>query len=344
MSVFSDSEVQRVLGDFIPVALDEDFTQYYQGHDELSDFFWQIVRGTPSRISVFNASGNTQGHYAFDATGRSLGGGNSRSMNIDDPTPSAPLLRMLAKAKSTFDTDPPDAIDLPPWTQLGHPRPPDGTVVIQTYTRIRPLPADCLPRNARLGRDTLWILPQEMDELLAGGTARSLWARILRFALNDNVRSNPTLWNPEDVELAEFDIASSRGGGFTRIKIEGRFRMTSPYVERPWVDAAGHAKVYYQEPAGYEGTLIGEVVYDERMREIGDLNFLAKGRAWGKKTNADGEPEGKYPLQIAFVMTNDPLAAEITPRVLGPHVRWYGGTDAYYNPDLPDYALRITVR
>lgn len=344
MSVFSNSEVRRVLRDFIPVALEEDFTQYHAQEDELSEFFWRVVRGTPNRIQNFYQKGITQGHYAFDATGRSLGGTNSRSNNIDDPTPTAPLLNMLANAKRKFDTAPPAAIDLPPWKQLGRPRPPEGTTVIQMYTRILPLPPGCLPRNARLGRDTLWILPHEIDELRGGRAARSLWARILRFSLNDNVRSFPQLWNPEDVEYADFEITSSREGGFTRFTIDGRFQMKSPYVERPWVDAAGNAKVYTQEPAGYEGRLVGEIVYDDRKHNLADLHFLADGRAWGKKTNADGEPNGKYPLQIAFVMSSDPLAAEITPRALGPLVRHFDGTDGYYNPVLPDHALRVTVR
>jgi len=87
-----------------------------------------------------------------------------------------------------------------------------------------------------------------------------------------------------------------------------------------------------------------EIVVDNRNSGIADLNFLAEGRAWGKKTNADGEPPGRYPLQIAFVMTKDPLAYEITPGALGPNVRWHGGPDAYYDPALPESALRISVQ
>jgi len=296
-SVFSRQEIIDELKQFVAVAQNTSFTQWREADDELSDFFWQVVRQTDGWRS--QSGQTTQGYYVFDAAGRLYGYLNNR-----DP---AQLLALLKRAESKFAAALPAVLDLPSEIPSAQPTAPAGTTIAQVFARIEPLPYGAHELNAGVGRDYLWILPEEVEQLEQGVFPLALIARLTRFHLWDNVRGEPDLWERDQVRTADFRATPHREGATIRVEIAGKFVLEAPAGKRGY-------RSRELPPSGYEGTLRGEIQIDAAMHQVTRLELYAEGEAWGESTFTPHAPPGRFPLKIAFVLAEDRLSHEVPPR------------------------------
>jgi hypothetical protein len=296
-SVFSRQSIIDELKQFVPVAQNTSFTQWREADDELSHFFWQIVNGTDAWRS--QAGQTTQGYYVFDAAGHLYGYLNNR-----DPEQ---LLALLRKAEARFAAAPPPRLELPDEMPTVQPSPPEGATIAQVFSRIDPLPPNVNELNAGVGRDYLWILREEVDELSRGVFPKTLTARLTRFHLWDNVRGEPDLWQRDQVREANFTATPQREGDRVRVEIGGTFDIEAPAGLRGY-------RSRELPPSGYEGTLEGAIDIDPKTRQVTRLELYAEGEAWGESTFTPHAPPGRFPLKIAFVLAEGRLAREVPPR------------------------------
>ena len=313
MSVFSRPEVRRALKDFVPVAQDVMYTQYrwVEEPDELKTFFDGIMQRTRNP----NGRGERatrQGFYVFDAAGRSLGVRNSRRVRG--------LLSMLARAREAFEADPPTRLQLPRTVPVTRPRPPVGAAVVRVFARIDPVPAGSDRRNRTVGRDFLWVRRDELRSLARGQVPPPLAGRIVRFHLIDTIRGEPDPWSREHVERAQFRARVRQVEDRLVVSIAGRFRLRAPGIdEGRWRGL---------EERGYEGRLEGELEFAVAGTRLLRVEMLAEGHAWGRSRYNDGEPPGRFPLKVAFVLGGSPGDHELPPGM------YFHDWNAYWNPGV----------
>lgn len=188
-------------------------------------------------------------------------------------------------------------------------RTPDPTAsVLRVFSRIHPLPPGVSSLNEGPGRDHLWIYADELKEIRAAAPEngrdfslpKSLVARLTRFHLIDNVRGEPDMWKPAEVTKAEFTARRVRDDGETGVyAFSGIFAMRAANGGR-----------------GYEGTISGEFVVDNRAARITRFRAYGKGQAWGVSTYTPEAPKGRFPLLIAIVETDDPTARTVPPQAV----------------------------
>ena len=296
-SVFSRREIIDELKQFVAVAQNTAFTQWREADDELSDFFWQVANQTSAWRT--QAGSTAQGYYVFDAAGRLYGYLNNR-----DPEQ---LLGLLKRAEAQFAAAPPDVLELPKEVPSVQPTAPQGATMAQVIARIEPRPTGAHELNAGVGRDYLWILREEVEQLEQGVFPPTLIARLTRFHLWDNVRGEPDLWEKEEVRTAEFTATPRREGDSVRVEISGKFAIEAPAGKRGY-------RSRELPPSGYEGSLRGEITIDATTHQVQRLALVAEGEAWGESTFTPHAPPGRFPLKIAFVLAEDELAQEVPPR------------------------------
>lgn len=203
--------------------------------------------------------------------------------------------------------------------------PPAGAAVVKLFTRIRPLPADGGEWNSLLGRDFMWIMPEEIREIgrrATGSTGgfpvpRTLVTRLLVFHIVDNVRGQ--VW--------AYQTGALRGPGLT-----GRLLRTTG--TRQTIALAGSFSKRDSHPPqwndrGHEGSLAGELEIDTSQNRLLRFRAHADCRAW---TDASYDPRtpprGRYPIQTAMIEATDALSMRIPPEpsLSGPH---------YLRPEIP---------
>lgn len=182
-----------------------------------------------------------------------------------------------------------------------------GTSVLRSYARIRPVPEGANPINASIGRDHIWVFPEEIAALMshrkgeAFDLPATLAARLVRFHLIDNVRGEPDMWLPDEVRRAEFHVrVVEQEPGLTRFQLDGEFAQEN---------AAGNR--------GQRGTLEASFSIDPKRRAIVRFRGYSEGVAWGSAIGTkctELAPTGKYPLIIALVDTDDPVAQLVPPQ------------------------------
>ncbi len=297
MTVFSDTRVIRALGEFVPVAQNTAFTQYHLEQDELGKFF----RVLASQAKGINApdSDTLQGLYVFGADGRVYS-----AQNTNEPSE---VLEMLKTSLASFRGNPPPRLALSPPRVSIQPTAPPGSVVVRTFSRIRPLPAGADRLNASVGRDFLWIRADEIASLVAGQFPSSLGRRLTRYHLLDNVRGEPDWWAAEHVRQADFQARATSSGSLLEVRVGGTFRIEAPAGRR------GYGR--RQLPAsGFSGQLEGFILYDKMNRRVHSLKWIAEGQAWGEGTFTEKAPKGRFPLKVAFVLADDEAARTIAPQ------------------------------
>ena len=213
-----------------------------------------------------------------------------------------------------------------PWTTTPLPE----TQVVRVYARIRPLPARVWGLNRGIGRDQLWIYPEDTAALIAasaGGPQTpvelppALVGRILRFHLTDDVRGTPDLWNSGEVVKAElFGRVISQVGAVRTLSIAGDFAMRR--VAKRW--ASGTLRPAQE----YAGRLEGEIELDVAARRILRFRALSDGNARGASIGTPYPPPGKFRLLVALVEAagDDELARIVPPEAITTH----GGDDRHY--------------
>jgi hypothetical protein len=223
------------------------------------------------------------------------------------------VLKELDAALAAYRASPPPPVEIPDAAiRAGAPAgPPRSVSVIRLYYRCTPMPKGADPINASIGRDHLWIFPDEVRELVkTTALPRRVAARLVRFHLVDNVRGLADSWNADDVQRADFAVQLV---GPKTYALSGQFAAGNQYP----------GDLNYKGPRGVEGKLQAEFVVEGDR--IVRFRGVVEATAWGAGTNTWGQPKGRFPLVIAMIETDDPVS-----RAVGPVWREWGLD--YQNP------------
>jgi hypothetical protein len=316
-----DRVIQRLGTEFIPVTANTQELQWRRSPTQA--FFLKAVAGTQSETlsKEMDRSQDPQGMYILGADGTSYG-----FINDHDP---ADVLRFMDRGLRGFRAQPPrpavisDAEVAAPWTV----RPPEGGAVVRVFSRIRPLPEKVWGLNRGVGRDFLWLYPEDVQGLVAGsggaGPAaagaparlpEALLARIARFHLVDGVRGTPDMWGAGEVRRQAFQAKVLRQVGHVRtLALRGEFAMRG--TRRSAVGARERVE------QGYTGVLEAEIDLDVSAGRLLRFRALGEGDAWGEGTYTPYPPPGRFRLLIAMVEAApaDEIARTVPPEAVATH-------------------------
>ncbi|MCA8961208.1 MAG: hypothetical protein KDC38_11875, partial [Planctomycetes bacterium] len=245
-----------------------------------------------------------QGFYAFDAEGHVYGAMNRRAPER--------LLRLLERAQREYAERDHGSLALSSSVPVTRPRPPVGSTVLRVHARIGPLERSeesdraereergrgrrregsgrTSWRNSGVGRDFVWVRPEEVRSLRAGRIPDAFAGRLLLLHCLDSIRGEPDPWSADDVRYAQLEVVErrvTRGG--TVVVARGDF-----LVEKPEREGGDRRPL---PPTGYEGTIEARIEFDT----AGDLTswtMIVEGEAWGRGRYTGGEPNGRFPLRI----------------------------------------------
>jgi hypothetical protein len=262
-------------------------------------------------------SNDSQGMYIVGADGTSYG-----YTNDHDPSN---INEAMNRALARFRAHPPHPVvisDAEVHARFAVAPPPKG-VVVRVFTRITPLPQGCIGLNKGIGRDYLWIYPEEIQAMLVRTGKPSqpfklpgnLVLRIARFHLVDNVRGSPDMWGLKEIKALHFDAhVARRTPQETDVAFTGRFALNHGEGQR-----------------GYEGRIEGQFTLTAAGETITRFRALATGKAWGDGTYNPNAPKGRYPLAVALTDATDPASQTVPPEAVSTE-----NTDrAYRDPTLP---------
>jgi hypothetical protein len=253
----------------------------------------------------------SQGFYVAAPDGKGYGFNNNRSVER--------VNWFMDNAVKKMKDNPPQVVEIPQ-SEIEAPfarSPGEGTSVLRIFSRIRPVPAGSHKSNNTVARDHIWIYKKEADEILeaskkAAGQAFPLTkvvvGRLVRFHLVDNIRGEPSFWQPQEVKKADFTCRLLPGSGPASMQITGAFEMQTADGSR-----------------GMTGRLDGQITFAKG----GLSTFKAYGEAtaWGAGTYTPNPPAGKFPMVFAIVQVNDATSKIVTPQA----ATWAG---EYENPGL----------
>jgi hypothetical protein len=284
----------RLTRDFIPVAANLDDLQHGPPSD-VRTWFMSVAGKVNPRV---NSGRSGQGFYIIGYDGTAYGHTNRRT--------SSEVRAFMANGLQAFRRQPPKSVHLNP--EKREKPDPAETTVLRVFTRISPVPRGAASSNRAVGRDHLWIYSDEVRALAEGEVGsrldvpESLRMRIAQFHLADNVRGEPDYYPPSQVERAEMGArVLDERNGLRRLRLYGEFAMV------------GRGQVAER---GFRGTLIGEAVIDTKRERIVDWRMVGEGHAWGRGRYTPGEPPGKFPLLVAMVKIDDPVARAVPPAAL----------------------------
>jgi hypothetical protein len=191
--------------------------------------------------------------------------------------------------------------------------------VVRVFARVKPLPAGEERMNNHVGREHMWIFPDEVREMLAASRQlnqdfampRNLVARLVVFHIIDNVRGQVIPWRPADVTKANFTArAVKKADGNRTFTFQGEFAKR------------GSIQAYPER--GHEGTIAGEFDVDVKTVKITRFRAYSEGEAWATSRYnwPSNPPKGRYPLVLALVDADDKLAKVVPPES--------AATGAYY--------------
>jgi hypothetical protein len=151
-------------------------------------------------------------------------------------------------------------------------------------------------RNA-LGRDHLWLRQDEAEALARGALPESVQRRIARFHLIDNTRGEPPMWREDEVKKLEMALRDGRLAGSVHLETKAGDR-------------------------GYRADLLGLV--EAKDGNVVRFDLVVKGQFWGEGTFTRGAPKGKFPLAIAFTLSDGKEAADrVLPQAARGNVKGY---------------------
>jgi hypothetical protein len=253
-----------------------------------------------SKVNYRVRSGESvQGFYTLASDGTGYGFENVRSPKV--------VLEMLQEASSAFTKNPPPKVAINESTFMSifsKSKEPSNTKVVRVFTRVRPIPVGANSLNKSLGRDHLWIVGKDIQELTAAGASGSafkmphnLLMRIVRYNLIDNVRGQPDLWEHSQVKQANIVVSPvGMTGKEMNYKFTGDFSLRTDDGKR-----------------GLEGTISGEITTVPNERKLARFRAFADATAWGDSKFTAHAPSGRFPLVIAMLDVDDSLAQTVAP-------------------------------
>jgi hypothetical protein len=259
----------------VPVAVDQHvFRQRKDAEGELfAKVLKQAGRGT---------DGFAQGVYLFTADGKLLGFSNTAD--------ATQVKNLLNKALKKFDPSAP-APKLAS-AKVGDvlPPPPPGGLIIDVNTKMLGGYAPDDSRGQRylqsIGRDHLWLRKDEADALANGRLLDSVKDRLVRYHLIDNTRGEPPMWSAAEIKKLELTLREGRLTGTVHLETKSGDR-------------------------GFQADFLGFL--EAKDGKVTRFHLLAKGEFWGQGNFTKGAPKGRFPLAIAFSLTEIQGGANIVP-------------------------------
>jgi hypothetical protein len=258
--------------------------------------------------------GNTaQGLYIVGADGKLYGWINNHHVDV--------VHKFLEKGLVSFRTDPSASVQITE-SQINEKfsnAPAPTTSVVRIFSRIRPVPSGSDELNNGVGRDHLWILENEVQQI--GESSHDdgrpfalpsrLVARLVRYHLIDNVRGEPDMWKGNEVKQSNFSARylGSNSSGKT-YELHGEFSQTKNDNKR-----------------GSKGTLYGRFEIAKEQTKMTNFRAYAQMTAWGESRFTPGAPIGQFPMEIAMIEANDDVSKVVPPQAM------YDWPDYYLNPE-----------
>jgi hypothetical protein len=285
VSIFSDAQIVEILKTkVVPVAVDAWYMNRRQ--DGEGEFYRKVVSQDPSRTDFTNSS--TQGRYAFTPEGKLIGFNNNRSVER--------IQNLLKKALEKY---PPGeaptegaVIDTARKPSLDRTL-KDGTIVVNVYAKVLGGQDESDNKTAKmfqasLGEDHLWIRKDEAEALVRGELPESLKRRLALYHLNDFTRGEPNLWRANQLKKLEMTLKDGKLTGIVQLETSDGKR-------------------------GYETDLLGYV--EAKEGKLSRFDLVSKGLFWGAGTytNTAGTPKGKFPLAVAFRLSEGKSDADKVP-------------------------------
>lgn len=235
-----------------------------------------------------------QGFYVFSADGEGYGFNNNR--NVDR------VLALMANAQKSFK--PASTKTLIAESDIAAvfgKRPEPTTSVLRVFARVRPVPPGADPSNENVARDHFWLLKEDVQSLVASDSfTDAAIARLYRFAIVDNVRGEPDMWQPGEIKAAILDCRRVvEIDGAITYQVSGRFSMAT----------SGQAR-------GLEGKLGGRLTIDKNALKVKECRLFVEADAWGRSTYTPNPPPGRFPMVFAIVDTSDAMSKEVPPQAI----------------------------
>jgi hypothetical protein len=295
--VFSKPEVvQRLSSAFVPYAGDKWYLNRQQDGD--GEFVRKLGVQLGSRALPGGQA--AQGIYVASADGALL------AYDHAHPDPNR-FLELLRRGEERSRQAPP-ASPVPTGAAVDayfDRRPPKGGLILNVFSRI-PLPppaGQTWTPNMATGRDHLWLTQEEWRSLLPAEwkpgarypVPPSIAARWVRFHMVDNVRGEPSFWEPADVSEARLWLrVEDPAAGTLRLE--------------------GSARLQHGEERGYSACVQGHLTYDRTRDRFTRLDLLSWGEAWGETALTRGAPPGRFPLVIAASLARGSGADMVPPQ------------------------------
>ncbi|MDP3509767.1 MAG: hypothetical protein Q8T09_17490 [Candidatus Melainabacteria bacterium] len=263
---------QRAMRQFAPPGFWNEF-KTYQG---------MYVVGANGVVYDYKVGLPYDPRYFLDTLAKALSASTKASLSK-----SARLNTRLANDRSSLSVDP-------------------STSVVRVYSRILPLPASSTVSERSVGRDHMWIMRREVEEIFAKSRGseifdlpQSLVARMVRFHLLNHVGNIMPAFSEKQVKRAVFKAKKSSEGKLLTYSFTGDYFSYAP----PRSDDGGEGSM--------EGTIAGEFDLDKKSKMV--VRFRAYGEALSLGRNDSLIKTRKYPVSIAMVEANDPIGRSVIP-------------------------------
>lgn len=259
---------------FVPVAVDQHIHRFLK--DEEGELFARVLKQAGRGLG-----GTSQGVYLFAADGKLLAFANTADASH--------VKRMLETSLQKFDPAAAGLIsggDRKRVAPLAEP--PAGGLVLDVTTKVMAGYEGAAAERYRnaLGRDHLWLRKDEAETLLRGVLPESLQRRIARFHLIDNTRGEPPMWREDEVKKLEMTLRDGKLAGTVHLETKSGDR-------------------------GYQADLLGLV--EAKDGKVVRFDLVVKGQFWGEGTFTRGAPKGRFPLAVAFSLSDGKEAADRVP-------------------------------
>ncbi len=245
--------------------------------DAEGDLFARVLKQAERGLD-----GYSQGVYIFTAEGRLLAFANTsdagRVKGLLDTA-----FKKFAPGETLFPIEGEK-------TARPLPTPPAGGLVVDVTTKVLGGYDSANPRGKRflnsLGRDHLWVRKDEAESLASGSLPESLAQRLARFHLVDNTRGEPPMWRADEVRTLNLKFEDGR--------LRGPIHLETKNGDR-----------------GYQAELLGFI--SAKDGKVTRFDLVVRGEFWGHGTFTRGAPKGKFPMAVAFSLSDGKCIADQVP-------------------------------
>ena len=268
-STFANPKIVDLLKTrFIPVAIDQAYQRRQK--DAEGQFYQKIANQGPRKVG----RGTTQGLYTSSADGAFLGYTNNRGPG-----------RTMQLLQSALDKHRPAkvaAIQPGKPDERYNPVLPKGGFIVRVNSKVLggyPETDDPWRRifQESIGRDNLWVRPDEHKALVAGQFPKSVLSRIARYHLVDNTRGEPPMWNHAEIQRMDSQFEG------------GKLRATIHLATKSGARA-------------YRAELLGFV--ESKDGKITRFDIVSHGDFQGHGPYTSNAPKGWFPFAVAFTMAD----------------------------------------